>query len=217
MGKFIDLTGKRFGKLVVIERVNKNKWKCKCDCGNTTLVQTGCLNNGSTIGCGCARKGSGIRDVAGRQFGRLKAIRPTDKRNCNEVVWECMCDCGSITMVPVGKLTSGNTQSCGCLKTETGEEIMKIGRERVKKYYHDGTYILNIKTETIRDDNTSGVRGVSFNKRSGKWESYITLKGCTHKLGLYTEKEDAIQARKLAEKKLFHPIIEEYEKENANV
>lgn len=39
MGKFIDLTGRRFGRLVVIEKSNKNKfgkwmWLCKCDCGN---------------------------------------------------------------------------------------------------------------------------------------------------------------------------------------
>lgn len=43
MGKFIDLTGKKFNKLTVLERVNNGtgnryKWKCICDCGNTTLV-----------------------------------------------------------------------------------------------------------------------------------------------------------------------------------
>jgi hypothetical protein len=38
MGQFIDITGQRFGKLVVLKRApNKNKavmWLCQCDCGN---------------------------------------------------------------------------------------------------------------------------------------------------------------------------------------
>lgn len=42
MGKFIDLTGMRFGRLVVLKRspdAGKGvKWICRCDCGNTTAV-----------------------------------------------------------------------------------------------------------------------------------------------------------------------------------
>lgn len=44
MGKFIDLTGMRFGRLVVLKRspdAGKGvKWICRCDCGNTTVTQT---------------------------------------------------------------------------------------------------------------------------------------------------------------------------------
>jgi hypothetical protein len=56
----VDLTGQRFGKLVAIERIddlNRSKgrvlWKCKCDCGNYTVVQTSNLTNGHTQSCGC--------------------------------------------------------------------------------------------------------------------------------------------------------------------
>lgn len=63
----IDLTGERFGNLTVIERaddyiyVDKNglhatpQWKCKCDCGNTKVVQGGNLRNKNTTSCGCQR------------------------------------------------------------------------------------------------------------------------------------------------------------------
>ena len=38
MGKFIDLTGQKFGRLLVLERAEnkygRTAWKCKCDCGN---------------------------------------------------------------------------------------------------------------------------------------------------------------------------------------
>lgn len=58
---FKDLTGKRFGRLVVEKlyegpRNLKHKvslWVCKCDCGNTCIVQTGNLMNGHTRSCGC--------------------------------------------------------------------------------------------------------------------------------------------------------------------
>lgn len=56
-----DLTGKRFGRLIVIEFYDHNKygqarWLCKCDCGNTTIVLGSCLRSGSTSSCGCLWK-----------------------------------------------------------------------------------------------------------------------------------------------------------------
>lgn len=59
MGKpFIDLTGQRFGKLVVLERDNtskRTKWKCKCDCGNEVIVDAAHLKDGHTKSCGCLK------------------------------------------------------------------------------------------------------------------------------------------------------------------
>ena len=59
MSRLIDLTGKRFGRLVVLERAeNKGnctsaRWKCKCDCGNYTVVGGYSLRSGNTLSCGC--------------------------------------------------------------------------------------------------------------------------------------------------------------------
>lgn len=58
MGKFVDLTGQKFNRLLVLERdFSKNKtrtyWKCRCDCGNYTIVDGVKLKNGSTKSCGC--------------------------------------------------------------------------------------------------------------------------------------------------------------------
>lgn len=57
---FVDLTGKRFGRLTVIERAENYKgcqtqWKCKCDCGNETIVRAMYLKNGGTKSCGCLK------------------------------------------------------------------------------------------------------------------------------------------------------------------
>lgn len=62
MGRLIrDLTNKKFDKLLVIEKVSKNKyghiiWKCKCDCGNFKLVSGENLKSLKTKSCGCYNK-----------------------------------------------------------------------------------------------------------------------------------------------------------------
>ena len=58
-----DLTGRRFGMLVVqwpsgLTKGQKVIWLCLCDCGNTRLVQSSNLGNGHTKGCGCSNKGN---------------------------------------------------------------------------------------------------------------------------------------------------------------
>ncbi len=57
--KTIDITNKRFGKLVAIERCKnisgKTAWKCKCDCGNTTYVSTSNLSCNRIRSCGCLK------------------------------------------------------------------------------------------------------------------------------------------------------------------
>ena len=53
----LNLLGQRFGRLVVIEAAesnnNKTYWKCKCDCGKTTVVASVDLVTGNTKSCGC--------------------------------------------------------------------------------------------------------------------------------------------------------------------
>lgn len=56
-----DLTGKRFGRLVVAGLCGHNKygqaiWACKCDCGNISKVRGSDLRTGRTLSCGCLWK-----------------------------------------------------------------------------------------------------------------------------------------------------------------
>lgn len=58
MPKHKDMTGLRFGRLVVLERAENDaqqnaQWLCRCDCGNTTIVRGGALRQGRTVSCGC--------------------------------------------------------------------------------------------------------------------------------------------------------------------
>lgn len=80
MGKLIDLTGQRFGRLVVIERADSHyksgaaMWKCQCDCGNITIVAGDNLRTGNTRSCGCL--------YADERNNRLATINITHGATC---------------------------------------------------------------------------------------------------------------------------------------
>ena len=52
-------------------------------------------------------------------------------------------------------------------------------------------------------NNTSGVRGITYDRTAQKWQAQIVFKGQAYKLGRYIDKEDAIRARKMAEEAMF--------------
>lgn len=135
MANVIDMTGLRFGKLIVKERDfsrpkgGKVYWICQCDCGNTKSIVGTDLRNGKTRSCGCGiaeRAKQKKIDLTNMRFGRLVAIKDSGKRSNEKVVWECVCDCGNLVYVTSTHLTSGATQSCGCLQKErTGQAKAK--------------------------------------------------------------------------------------------
>lgn len=69
----------------------------------------------------------------------------------------------------------------------------------------DVTHQNNIKNCKKRTDNTSGVTGVSFNKKLNKWTAYFTIKGKLITIGYFVDKKEAIKARlKIAAENGFH-------------
>lgn len=67
MGKHVDLTGMKFGRLTVLKRVESNKhnqtqYLCRCECSKHTVVTSNNLVTGNTKSCGCLnRELSGVR------------------------------------------------------------------------------------------------------------------------------------------------------------
>lgn len=89
MGKFIDLTGQKFGRLTVIKRANNigrfTAWLCKCDCGITKIVQTGHLRQGRIISCGCWRKENSTSRATkhGKHGTKLHRVWLSMRQRCN--------------------------------------------------------------------------------------------------------------------------------------
>jgi hypothetical protein len=72
-----------------------------------------------------------------------------------------------------------------------------------------GTQISRIKSEKLSSTNTSGVRGVYFDKRTGKWRARLKFKGKLMNFGYYTKFEDAVKARREAESVIYGEFLEE--------
>lgn len=125
--KNINLLGQKFGRLTVISKAPSmpggqtvkrlwGAWNCQCECGNTIVAKTMNLNRGNIKSCGCIIKQYGVKYKPGQKFHRLTTVS-----YCNGK-WTCICDCGNTTTVPTIVLTTGNTKSCGCLKSEISSQ-----------------------------------------------------------------------------------------------
>lgn len=64
------------------------------------------------------------------------------------------------------------------------------------------SHLMNMRNQKIRSNNTSGHSGVMWKKINKKWEVTIGNKNSKKYIGLFTNKEDAIAARKKAEEEL---------------
>ena len=86
MPRFKNLAEKRFGKLTAIEVAGKKGgtylWKCKCDCGNFTIVYGRDLQNGHTQSCGCLKKENHPK-THGDKHTRLYRIWKDMRQRCN--------------------------------------------------------------------------------------------------------------------------------------
>lgn len=206
----IDLTNQRFGHLTAIRDTGKrykglSVWHCQCDCGNTCEVTTNHLRTGHTTSCGCAK---GQReDLTGKRFGRLVVQEYIGRKN-GYTLWKCACDCGNSIVTSAHSLKMGRTKSCGCLNTETRSQsaYSRFG-------FVDGTSLVGISDKRrLNKNNSSGVRGVTFDKKRNKWVAQITFQRKNYYLGRYDTKEEAIAARKAGEEKYYGKYRKELSK-----
>lgn len=133
-----DLTGRKYGRLLVLEYAGNAKWKCMCDCGTVTTINTSQLKTGKTRSCGCFNKeqisSRNTKNIEGQRFGNLVAVRRVGTKN-HQHIWECYCDCGSVVRVYTRSLISGNTKSCGCYARKRTSETHKThGMSTTKEY-----------------------------------------------------------------------------------
>ena len=153
-----DLTGQRFGRLVVIEwnpdNLTKNGkhapgWLCQCDCGNMTTVRPELLKNGTAQSCGCRRNEltseRQSHHLEGRRFGKLTVIQRNGtfigENGAKYSQWKCICECGTQVTVKGHDLVRGSVSSCGCMiskgEYETRQVLNKFGVKYSTQYWYD--------------------------------------------------------------------------------
>ena len=201
-----DIRGMRVGHLVVLYRVNPPKlllkegtyWKCKCDCGNTTVVHGSNLRTGHTKSCGCVTGKPIVQeimqpdeipvgraeDVRGKKFYNLTALyrvaQPTSyKREYSGAFWKFQCDCGNTIIASIGQVKNGHTKGCGCLNIGGKERILEVPGTKYNKL----TVLKQADIEAkdtyweckCECGNITTVRGTDL--RSGKVKSCGCLRG----------------------------------------
>lgn len=72
----------------------------------------------------------------------------------------------------------------------------------------DGTQLSRIRNISESSDNVSGVRGVYLDTKTGKYRARIKFQGKIRNLGTFTNLEDAVKARRIAEEETFGAYLE---------
>ncbi|WP_312373184.1 hypothetical protein [Lachnoclostridium sp.] len=223
MRAVVDNRGKVYNYLKVIEQKrekigekNRTYYYCEClRCGDIKWIRADLVTSGRQVSCGCYNAENNlatVKNITDKVFGKLTAKYDTGKRDKNNgaAIWYCECECGNTKEASSTDLDRLGVSSCGCIAKEWqskhGKEIGAI----IKEGCIEKTNVRNL-TMKIRNDNTSGHKGVTWDKERNKWYVSIGFQGKPYYLGRYDDKNDAIEVRSIAEKKIFGEFLEWYE------
>ena len=145
------------------------------------------------------------KHLEGMRFGKLTVIRRSDKRGSRGArtvpLWECLCDCGETVYKATDTLTNSDISMC-----ESCAKAYAVASMSQKAGYLEGTQLTKIINSKPQSPNGK-VRGVYFEKSTGRWRARLRFKGKLMNFGSYTNQSDAIKARKKAEDEIFGEFI----------
>ena len=200
--KLIDRTGQAFGKLTVLKQAGRDNlkkvlWRCKCKCGEETVVVSGSLVTGNTTSCGCDR---GNYKHGGSGKGSYNTWRAMIRR-CTVPTDKDYQRYGGVG-VSVCPAWLGYSQFVADMGEPEGDETL----DRINTY---GNYELyncrwaGVKTQNrntrLRVNSTTGYIGVSVVGK--KFLAKITVGKKSYYSKLCNTAEEAAVARKELEKK----------------
>jgi len=128
VGKTLNIKGKRYGKLTVLELIGTGskkgtRWLCLCDCGKERVVRVDSLRNNRTRSCGCLKKqpvprvyieGTKILDHRNTSCGMYIKVIEVESYE-KPYTWRCLCVCGKEIIKTHRSLSYPYTNpSCGC-------------------------------------------------------------------------------------------------------
>lgn len=225
MGRFDNLTGKRFGHLTVLKRDEKSdgkpRWLCRCDCGNEKVVSSDSLRRGRVKSCGCYRR-KFIGAIAQRgtneyriENGKVFVKLPnTDMEMITDQdIWERAKKyhwCFNCHYYAIGWINELKRQVMfhvfafpDCPVGMVHDHIDGNGLNNTRENIRFVSQSDNCKNRSLSSRNSSGCTGVCWRKDKQKWRAYITVGRKTIHLGYFLDEKDAISARGKAEVKYF--------------
>lgn len=230
MGKFIDLTGMRFGRLTVLNKTNRRGssgcvyWKCKCDCGNEIETTSTLLKSGQSKSCGCMAKEIQIESgKRNKKFNRYDTSGDygigyttsgdefyfdlSDYEKIKLICWSIAAN-GYLVGWLNGKCYSMHRYIIGndCIG------MLVDHKDHNKLNNRRSNLRVCTRSENITNSYSSkGYKGVYWEKNRHKWYSQVYRDNKRIYLGAFTNFEDALKARKAAEEKYYGDF--KYDKE----
>lgn len=213
-GVRLDLTGERYGKLIVLREVDRiytrtgkiiRRWECQCDCGKITTVRHGDLRSGRTLSCGCYNfEKESVVKTHGYSRTKLYGVYIKMKSRCENENDKSFSYYGG-RGIKLCKEWNENPKSFIDWAKQNGyKDGLTIDRINVDGDYCPENcrwtdYETQAVNQRIRKDNKTGVKGVY---KSGKsYIAQINRNGKREYLGSYKTLDDAIKARLAAEAK----------------
>ena len=134
----------------------------------------------------------------------------------------CQCECGRVKSIRKSNMAKKlkPTLSCGCLQREVmrvrgGAVIAQNSKRQIEQNLKYHTNLQVIRDDKPPKHNTSGVKGVTWDKETRKWYAYISIHRKRISLGRFRDFEEAVKVRKAAEDEYFRPILEEVARDNS--
>lgn len=226
MGELIDMMGMTFNRLTVIgkapnDKRNHARWLCECSCGSKKPVITygGNLRKGITKSCGCwvkevvsaigkSNKRYNKYDLTG-EYGIGYTFRDKpfyfdleDYNRIKDYCWGYSGIDGYITTSVNNKGICMHRLIMNCPSDMEVDHIYHVHHDNRKSQLRIVTSTQNMINKDLQSNNTSGVRGVSWNKNRQTWRAGLTYKLKTISKS-FKFKKDAIAFRKMLEIKYF--------------
>lgn len=144
-----------------------------------------------------------FRNLLGIRVGQLMVVEKLQKRDRKGcVVWKCICDCGNTCEYSEDQLVNHKLVSCGCYRANVLKYNLNKSLHRMQ-----GTCLERLCIKKARSDSKSGLVGIHITT-NGRYRASIGFKGKRYNLGTFENLEDAIKARKCAER-IHYEFIEE--------
>lgn len=169
MGKTVDISGKKYNHLLVLERTTQKSgsnylWKCQCDCDSHTITYATkyALESGHKKSCGCIHTlqrsnlgSSKGKNLLGQTFCDLTVKEKTELRSDGRVVWKCECSCGNPEVYATSSdLLQGRKTHCGCksVASKGEQKIAKLLSKYGLKYIREKSFDDLLNERRLRYD-----------------------------------------------------------------
>jgi len=140
-----------------------------------------------------------VIDLTGKRFGRWTVIRKYGRNPKGKIMWLCKCDCGTAKIVRGTALTTGATQSCGCLAKELVRERMTIHGQCYSRLYRIWQDMKN-RCENLKDIkyHEYGGKGITV---CGEWHDF----SCFFQWAMGNGYYDSLSIDRIDGKKGYYP------------